>query len=206
MKDQTMQIEPKEFDPSQLEKVGSYNTYGQYSLDNNGYLFEASNEDNGISYYLESSNDPIFELLRINGNVTRNDLHVYKIIPSPDKSFYLIGGGTNLPFNAEYQTYYTSLAVSAGQPVTITSLASVNGVYPFSWSPDGKSYVGYQYAVKTGEYYVPLIKMVIVDADTNSVVKEYELNYDQVNSIYGYSLETTLMDSTGPLGIDVYWK
>lgn len=204
--DQVLQIQPKEFDPSQFENVGSYNTYGHYSGENNGYLFETSNEDNGVSYYLETSTDPIFELFRINGSVTRNDLHVYKILPSPDKSFYLISGATNLPLDAEYQTYYTSFALRAGQPMTITSLPSVNGIYPFSWSPDGKSYAGYQYAFKTGEYHIPLKKLVMVDAATNSVVKEYELNYDQVNSIYGYSLETHLGGHTGPVGIDVYWK
>lgn len=201
-----LQIEPKEFDPTQFEEIGSYNTYGQYSRDNNGYIFEATNKDNSVSYYLESSNDPIFELLQIGGNVTRNELHVYEIIPSPDKSFYLISAGTNLSFNDEYDTYYTSLALSADRPMTVTSMDSVNGIYPLSWSPDGTSYIGYQFANKKGGYYIPLIKMVIVDAATNTIVKEYELNYDQVNSIYGYSLETHLMDSTGPLGIDVYWK
>ncbi|HEX2996696.1 MAG TPA: hypothetical protein VHP14_17860 [Anaerolineales bacterium] len=205
---QTLQIEPRKFDPTQFEEIGSgsYNTYGRYSGDNDGYLFETSNEDNSRSYYLESSNDPIFELLRIDGSITRDDLsNVYKIIPSPDRSFYLIGGGTNLPFNDEYNTYFTSVAVSADRPSTITSIDSVNGVYPFSWSPDGKSYIGYQYAVKKGEYYIPSVKLVIVEAATNSIIKEYDIEYDRSKSLYGYFLHTMLMDSTGPVGIDIYW-
>lgn len=205
---QTLQIEPREFDPTQFERIGSgsYHTYGQYSRENDGYLFETSNGDNSRSYYLESSNDPIFELLRIDGNITRDDLsNVYKIIPSPDRSFYLIGGGTNRPFNDEYDSHFTSIAVSADRPSTITSIDSVNGIYPFSWSPDGKSYIGYQYAVKKGKYYIPFVKLVIVEAATNSIIKEYDLEYDHSKSIYGYFLHTMLMDSTGPVGIDIYW-
>lgn len=205
---QTLQIEPKEFDPAQVEKTGygSWNTYGQYSPDNDGYLFETGNEDNGRSYYLVSSNDSIFELLRIDGDVTREELStIYKIISSPDKAFYLIGGGTNLPFNNEYNTYFTSIALSADHPMTITSIDSVNGIYPFSWSPNGKSYIGYQYALKTGNYYIPLVKLAIVDAATNSISKEYDIEFDNSKANYGFFLHTMLMDSTGPVGIDVYW-
>jgi hypothetical protein len=205
---QTLQIEPREFDPAQVEKTGygSWNTYGQYSRDNDGYLFETGNEDNGRSYYLVSSNDSIFELLRIDGNITRDDLsNVYKIIPSPDRSFYLIGGGTNRPFNDEYDTYFTSIAVRADRPGMITSIDPVNGIFPFSWSPDGKSYIGYQYAVKKGDYYIPFVKLVIVEAATNSIIKEYDIEYDSSKSVYGYFLHTMLMDSSGPIGIDIYW-
>jgi hypothetical protein len=199
-------VDPPKFDPTQFEKIGSYSTYGQYNQDNDGYLFEASNEDNSRSYYLGSPNDPIFELLRIGSDVTRDELStVYKIIPSPDKAFYLVGGGTNLPFNNEYNTYFTSIALSPDHPMTITSIDSVNGIYPFSWSPDGKSYIGYQYALKTGNYYIPLVKLVIVDAATNSISKEYDIEFDNGKANYGFFLHTMLMDSTGPVGIDVYW-
>jgi hypothetical protein len=208
VENQISQIEPMKFDSTKFENISSYDSYGHFDQNNSGYLFSTLNKDNSRSIYLGTMDDPIFELLRIDGNVTRNELHVDKIIPSPDKSSYLIGGESNSPFNKTYRSFNTSLSLNAKSPLVITKIDSANGTYPFSWSPDGKSYIGYQYFLETGVPTNPdsIVKIVIIDAEKNSVVKSYEINRFKTNSIYGYVLNTSLFDSSGPTGVDVYWR
>lgn len=194
VKNESTQIDSMKFDLAYTE--------GRYDHYNNGYLFPGENKDNSKSIYLETSDKPIFELVHINSDVPY--LSIYKIIPSPGRSSYLIGGQVNLPFNDTYSGIYTSFAVNAKYPLTITEIKSQNGIYPFSWSPDGKSFIGYQYLYETGSG-INVKKMVIVDAETNSIVNEYEMGVNQTLSIYGYLFRTGLSDYTGPQGVDVYW-
>jgi hypothetical protein len=206
---QISQIEPVKFDPAKFENISSYDTYGSFDRDNNGFLFATSNKDDSRSVYLETEDNPIFELLKIESDVSRESLeNIQKIIPSPDGSYYLINATGQTFTNDNYRTFFMSLAIKTQYPLIIKDVKGINGIYPFAWAPDGKSYIGYQYAIEKDAPVNPdeIVKVVIVDAATNAIVKDFEINYDKSKSIYGYFLNTLLFDSSGPTGIDITWR
>jgi len=207
--DQISEVEPVKFDAAKFENVSSYNSNGRFDPENNGYLFSATNQDESRSFYLEPADDPIFELLRIESTVNRNSLgNIQKVIPAPDRSRYLVAGTTKTFLDDDYEAIFTSYSIQAQTPLVISDMGGANGIYPFGWSPDGKSYIGYQYAIEQNVPTNPdhIVKLVIVNAEDNSIIKSYEINPFKTSSIYGYVLNTSLFDATGPAGVDIYWR
>lgn len=204
---QISQIEPIEFDPTKFEGISSWDSYGRFDADNDGYLFSVRYEDDSQGLFLQTENAPMIELLRIENTVTFEQLDVYRIIPSPDKSHYLILGQTNLFLQENYETFISTFTMKAKYPMVIENVDTTNAVYPISWSPDGKSYIGYQNAWASENNFLvgKIQKIVIIDAETNSVIKDYDIN-DGSESNYGFFFTTGIYDSSGPVGIDIFWK
>ena len=138
-----------------------------------------------------------------------NHFQDVKIIRSPDKSSYLIGG-YGQPVKEDGKRLFSFIVKETSLPLTIKDHI-LNGISPISWSPDGKSYIGYQYINKTSQGIGAvdidtIVKVVIVDVETNSIVKDYEINLYKSNFIYNFNINTVVpLPGTSIAGFDVYW-
>jgi len=205
---QISQIEPVKFDPAPYTDIQSFNTFGTYDQGINGYLFSAQNNDNSNSIYFTPTGGQISEFMRIYSNEI-NHFQDVKIIRSPDKSSYLIGG-YGQPVKEDGKRLFSFIVKETSLPLTIKDHI-LNGISPILWSPDGKSYIGYQYINKTSQGIGAvdidtIVKVVIVDVETNSIVKDYEINLYKSNFIYNFNINTVVpLPGTSIAGFDVYW-
>jgi hypothetical protein len=186
---------PKAFPFEQFPDAESYAT-GIFSQEADGIIYSVGNHDKSKSIFL-LQNDDAKELLRIYSDEVFL-LRDIRVLKSPDESGYLIGAYvywlTEVPDAIGNGSFFTFLYKADGN-VLIKKDPLPNNIYPITWSPDSKIYIGISAGKEWYEYWV-----VFANADDNSVIRKFKLTFDpwaftaaRYNRGQGYT------------GFDIFW-
>jgi hypothetical protein len=186
---------PKEFPFEQFPDAEPY-AIGIFSREADGIIYSAGDYNTIESVFL-LQNDEAKELLRIYSDEFFH-LTDIRVLKSPDESGYLIGayvyGLTKVPDAIGNSSFFTFLYKADGN-VLIKKDPIPNNIYPITWSPDSKIYIGISAGKEWYEYWV-----VIANADDNSVIRKFKLTFDPwAFTAARYNPER------GYTGFDIFW-